>query len=122
MPKDPKKINGEIEWNMAAMDDEQEWIEAPVGWGDNDKDCSDNDESGCGMIDLFSSNTSESFSHEIKIGNECTKTIRLDGYKLDSDETDHSTGVTLWQAAPRLANYIQANAEICEGKTVLELG
>ena len=108
---------------MAAMDDEQEWIEAPVGWGDNDKDCSDNDESGCSMIDLFRSNdTSESFSHEIKIGNECTKTIRLDGYKLDSDETDHSTGVTLWQAAPRLANYIQANAEICEGKTVLELG
>ena len=103
--------------------DEQEWIEAPMGWGDNGKDRPDNDESGCGMIDLFSSNdTSESFSHEIKINNECTKTIRLDGYKLDSDETDHSTGVTLWQAAPRLANYIQANAKICEGKTVLELG
>lgn len=108
--------------NMAAMDDEQEWIEAPVGWGDNDKDCSDNDESGRGMIDLFGSDTSESFSHEIKIDNKCSKTIRLDGYKLDSDETDHSTGVTLWQAAPRLANYIQANAKKFGGKTVLELG
>jgi len=104
----------EVPYRMEE-NDEQEWIEAPVGWGD--------DESGCGMIDLFSSNDkSELFTYEIKIDNEHTKSIRLEGYKLDSDETDHSTGVTLWQAAPRLANYIQANAELFKGRTVLELG
>jgi len=35
------------------------------------------------------------------------KRLYLSGYKLDSDETAQSTGVTLWNASPRLAKYIQ---------------
>ena len=102
--------------------EEQEWIEAPSGWGDNEEgDHRDNDQND--MIDIFgSTDTSERFTYEIKLDNKTVKTIRLEGYKLDSDETDHSTGVTLWQASPRLAKYLQSHTEICKGKTVLEVG
>jgi hypothetical protein len=70
------------------------------------------------------------------------KRIYLSGYKLDSDETAQSTGVTLWDAAPRLAKYImnhehelltnlnndnnneeeESNSMIITGKRILELG
>ena len=54
------------------------------------------------------------------------KGLTLSGFELDSDETDHSTGVTLWQAAPRLADYIHIQKQnsdmLCKGKSVLELG
>lgn len=52
-------------------------------------------------------------------------TLRLAGFKLDSGETDKSTGVTLWQAAPRLSTYImteELTSEMIVGKKVLELG
>jgi predicted nicotinamide N-methyase len=58
--------------------------------------------------------------------------ITLEGYKLDSDETAQSTGVTLWQAAPRLAQYLVDHANdnsdnslvvpLVANKSVLELG
>lgn len=37
--------------------------------------------------------------------------INLKGYKLDSDETAQSTGVTLWQAAPRLATFLMTKMQ-----------
>ena len=96
---------------------EQEWIEAPGGWGSTkvEEDTA---------FDLFGSDDkSETFTYDIQLDKDNCK-ITLSGFQLDSDETDHSTGVTLWQAAPRLADYIiQQNSDtLCKGKSVLELG
>lgn len=96
---------------------EQEWIEAPDGWGSTkvEEDTA---------FDLFGSDDkSETFTYDIQLDKDNCK-ITLSGFQLDSDETDHSTGVTLWQAAPRLADYIiQQNSDtLCKGKSVLELG
>ena len=105
---------------MTEADVEQEWIESPDGWGTKE----DTDDGGGGVLDLFGDNNpNECFTYNINLDDATTKTIRLHGYKLDSDETDRSTGVTLWQAAPRLADYIQQNyTDICTGKYVLEVG
>mmetsp|Transcript_8633 Transcript_8633/g.15140 ORF Transcript_8633/g.15140 Transcript_8633/m.15140 type:complete len:263 (-) Transcript_8633:249-1037(-) len=101
--------------------EEQEWIEAPDGWGPNEEH-QDND-NGSGLLDLFGNDDPHDlFTFNIKINNGTTKTIRLTGFKLGSDETDRSTGVTIWQAAPRLADYLQEHSVMCEGKSVLELG
>mmetsp|Transcript_21435 Transcript_21435/g.46567 ORF Transcript_21435/g.46567 Transcript_21435/m.46567 type:complete len:259 (-) Transcript_21435:60-836(-) len=100
--------------------EEQEWVEAPNGWSD-EEDNGDGD--GDGMLDLFGNDDPhQCFTFQIKTSTTATKNIRLNGFKLHSDETDHSTGVTLWQAAPRLADYLQENAMICKGKSILELG
>jgi len=102
---------------------EQEWIEAPDGWGPEEEHQEDDDDNGGGTLDLFgTTDPHQFFTCSVKMNDTTTKTIRLNGFKLDSDETDHSTGVTLWQAAPRLADYLQANAVVCKDKTVLELG
>jgi len=99
---------------------EQEWIEAPDGWG-NAKE-----EEKEALFDLFGSDDkSETFTYDIQLDKDnCRRRrITLSGYQLDSDETDHSTGVTLWQAAPRLADFLKQNSDIlCKGKSVLELG
>lgn len=96
---------------------EQEWIEAPDGWGPSEeKDSND-------VVDLFGNDDpSEHFAFDIKVDGATVKKIRLHGFKLDSDETSRSTGVTLWQAAPRLAEYLQVQPDLCKGKSVLELG
>ena len=80
--------------------EEQEWIEAPDGWGATKEEHEENDENGSSaVLDLFGNNDpKQSFTYSI--GD--TKTIHLHGYKLDSDHVDDSTGVTLWQAAPRV--------------------
>ena len=98
---------------------EQEWIEAPDGWG-NAKE----EEEESAAFDLFGSDDkSETFTYDIQLDKNKCKRITLSGFKLDSDETDHSTGATLWQAAPRLADYIIQNSDmLCKGKSVLELG
>ena len=75
------------------------------------------------MLDLFErTDPSESFSFDVKLNNGATKSILLSGFKLDSDETDRSTGVTIWDAAPRLVNYLQQNVSTVAQKSVLELG
>ena len=98
--------------------DEQEWIEAPDGWG------STKEEEESTTFDLFGSDDkSETFTYDIQLDKDKCCKIILSGFKLDSDETDHSTGATLWQAAPRLADYINQNSKIlCKGKSILELG
>ena len=113
--------------------EEQEWIEAPEGWAgleqpeskgkvEEDDNSSSSDGEG-GMLDLFGAeDPQQSFTYSIKLNDNTTKRIQLKGFKLDTDEVDHSTGVTLWQAAPRLADYIQAHPAVCIGKSVLELG
>mmetsp|Transcript_3988 Transcript_3988/g.8958 ORF Transcript_3988/g.8958 Transcript_3988/m.8958 type:complete len:279 (-) Transcript_3988:316-1152(-) len=113
---------------MTSESEEQEWIEAPDAWGPTE-DPQGNDNDGT-MLDLFGKDDpSDIFTFQIKYNNNSdaasnkTKTIRLSGFKLDSDEVDRSTGVTIWAAAPRLAHYLQEHAEsTCEGKSVLELG
>jgi len=97
---------------------EQEWIEAPDGWG------STKEEEENIAFDLFGSDDkSETFTYDIQLDKDNCKRIALTGFELDSDETDHSTGVTLWQAAPRLADYLNQNSGmLCKGKSVLELG
>ena len=96
---------------------ETEWTEAPDGWGDDHiKD------EASGHLDLFgNSDPREHFVYKIKVGNN-TKSMRLHGFKLDSNETDRSTGVTLWQAAPRLSDYLQAHSDLLLQKRVLEVG
>lgn len=79
--------------------DEQEWIEAPDGWGTTKGEHEEN-ENESADLDLFgSADPKQRFTYRI----DNTKTIHLHGYKLDSDQVDHSTGVTLWQAAPRVS-------------------
>ena len=57
---------------------------------------------GSAVLDLFGNNDpKQSFTYRV----DNTKTIHLHGYKLDSDQVDHSTGVTLWQAAPRVRTF-----------------
>ena len=106
---------------MEMEDKEQLWIESPNGWGAQDEQEKDNDNDG-GLIDLFETDPNEDFAFHIRINTNTTKTICLRGFKLDSEETDRSTGVTLWKASPRLAKYLQENSVVCKGKSVLELG
>ena len=107
-----------------AESEEQEWVEAPGGWGESSGD--DNDD-GCeeSGFDLFADNDpQDSFSFTVSGSTAATTTkLHLSGFKLDSDETAQSTGVTLWKESPRLATYIQeAKDELIVGKSVLELG
>ena len=100
---------------------EQEWIESPDGWGTNEKCRASVD--GCESIDLFGNDDpTEYYTFTVHIDDNTAKTLRLQGFKLDSEETVRSTGVTLWQAAPRLATFLQNHPEACRGKSVLELG
>jgi len=99
---------------------ETEWIEAPDGWGDAATQDESSDSNH--VLDLFgNSDPRQHFDYKIKIGKE-TKSVFLRGFKLDSNETDRSTGVTLWQAAPLLSNYLQSQPEILLQKQVLEVG
>ena len=85
---------------------EQEWIEAPDGWGSTkvEEDTA---------FDLFGSDDkSETFTYDIQLDKDNCK-ITLSGFQLDSDETDHLTGVTLWQAAPRLVLELGAWLGLC---------
>lgn len=108
--------------NMALESGEQEWIEAPDAWGPNEDHQDDGNDGGC-MLDLFGNDDPHDvFTFHIKCHDGSAKTIRLSGFKLGSDETDRSTGVTIWQAAPRLADYLQGRPETCTGRSVLELG
>jgi predicted nicotinamide N-methyase len=102
--------------------DDEEWIESPTGWGPR-YDGPDISDDG-GLPDLFASDdTEEYYIFRMRVdGTTASKTVRLHGYKLDSEETYRSTGVTLWQAAPRLADYLQNHPEVCGGRSVLELG
>ena len=101
---------------------EHHWIEAPEGWGQDDKQEEGTEDGRC-LLDLFErTDPSESFSFDVKLNNGATKSILLSGFKLDSDETDRSTGVTIWDAAPRLVNYLQQNVSTVAQKSVLELG
>ncbi|KAL7546560.1 hypothetical protein ACHAWF_009886 [Thalassiosira exigua] len=100
---------------------EEDWIESPDGWGQDDDEGKGDGSSG--LLDLFGNdNQNENFTFNVKIQASTTKQVRLNGFKLDSNETARSTGVTLWQAAPRLAGYLQENAVICKAKSILELG
>jgi len=107
---------------MATPSEEQEWIESPDGWGPGEE-VEDDGCRGGGMLDLFGKeDPHEAFTHELRLRDGTRKRIRLRGFKVDSDAVDRSTGVTLWQAAPRLADYLQDHAELCDGTSVLELG
>lgn len=106
--------------------EEQEWIESPEGWGTK-VECRGSDDGDvdglCGSVDLFGNDDpNEYFTFTIQVDYKTTKLLRSHGFKLDSEETDRSTGVTLWQAAPRLASFLQNHPEVCKGKSVLELG
>mmetsp|Transcript_52863 Transcript_52863/g.158227 ORF Transcript_52863/g.158227 Transcript_52863/m.158227 type:complete len:273 (-) Transcript_52863:188-1006(-) len=123
--------------------EEVEWIESPDGWGKNDvgekHDSDDDSDDGGGGGGLFADTDPRDF-FEFRVQRQerhlqdaadknaievHTTTIRLAGFKLDSSQTDKSTGVTLWQAAPCLANYIMSldrSSEMITGRKVLELG
>lgn len=114
---------------MEEDEQEQEWIEAPEGWGEHEQGGEtnqedDDEEEESNFVDLFANkDPREYFKLTLKIDETTTKTLKLAGFQLDSDQVDQSTGVTLWKAAPRLATYLQNNAsEFVKGRTVLELG
>ncbi|KAL3826617.1 hypothetical protein ACHAXA_010542 [Cyclostephanos tholiformis] len=102
--------------------EDEEWIESPTGWGPKEDGHDVIDD--VGLPDIFASDDpTECFTFRMRVdGTTTPKTVRLHGYKLDSDETYRSTGVTLWQASPRLADYLGDHPEVCGGKSVLELG
>ena len=120
---------------LPVVEAEKEWIEAPGGWGggedststsspkedDDDDDDDDECDDESSPFDLFANvdkslkfpfdvltktKTTMATKDDNKISATIKKRLYLSGYKLDSDETAQSTGVTLWDAAPRLANYI----------------
>ena len=108
-------------------EEEQDWIESPHGWEDDNRN--DPDDDGATTWDLFAdTDPRHSFTYKVTINSTTSKTLHLNGYKLDSDETARSTGVTLWQAAPRLANYLQQQQQhqqvitMIQNQRVLELG
>lgn len=120
---------------MASKEQELEWIEQPGGWeGDSEtpnEKCNGNayddnnngndGEEGFGF-DLFGETNPElTFPFDIPLQDKFVK-LRLEGFTLDSDETAQSTGVTLWQAAPRLANFLIKSPELVADKRILELG
>lgn len=119
---------------MANKEEELEWIEQPGGWeGESEKqeekatedtDDDDNSEEGFGGFDLFAENDPKLvFPFDIPLAGNKTVKLRLEGFTLDSDETAQSTGVTLWQAAPRLSHYlVSTTEEFVAGKSILELG
>jgi 16S rRNA G966 N2-methylase RsmD len=123
----------------AADDDEEEeeeaWIESPDGWGvpESVRHATANDDEEEGLphhgADLLfgGSDPREIFRYDrlavvsARGGGE-GPTIVLSGYKLDSNNTDQSTGVTLWPAASLLADYLVQYPELVREKRVLELG
>jgi predicted nicotinamide N-methyase len=117
------------------VEEEEEWIESPDGWGPesprkaNDVAEEDDEDLPSAGADLFVSSVDprETFryavsSDEAAAGEAGPIIIVLSGYKLDSDNTDQSTGVTLWRAAPLLADYLIAQRHLVCDKRVLELG
>ena len=48
--------------------------------------------------------------------------IKLNGYKYDSDETFNSTGLTLWRAAEHLCYYLIRHRDVLQNKRMCELG
>ena len=131
---------------MASEEQELEWIEQPGGWeGDSENqdktgndngnvdESDDDEEQRYGGFDLFADKNSESsFPFEMALfggggNNKGTLKLKLEGFHLQSDESAQSTGVTLWNAAPRLARYLCSDEgtvadEFIRGKSILELG
>ena len=127
---------------MASKEQEVEWIEQPGGWDgdetqggkevdngkdDNDDDYDDDSDQNYGGFDLFAGQESSesTFPFDVITPSGNAVHLRLEGFALGSDETAQSTGVTLWQAAPRLAQYLAeeiVTEELVRGKSVLELG
>ena len=120
---------------MASKEQELEWIEQPGGWeGDSEtqnENCiesgndenDDDGEEGFTGFDLFGEiNPELTFPFDIPLSEDKTIKLRLEGFTLDSDETAQSTGVTLWQAAPRLARHLIQAPQLVARKRVLELG
>ncbi len=127
---------------MASKEQELEWIEQPGGWegdnceeseeeakksikhaDDNADDDADDDDEEYGGFDLFGEpDPSLTFPFEIPLAGGKAVKLKLEGFTLDSDETAQSTGVTLWQAAPRLARFLSEHTNLVVGKSVLELG
>ena len=109
---------------MASKEQELEWIEQPGGWeGDKDGEdeeakksieTDDDENEGYGGFDLFGEpDPSLTFSFEIPLAGGKAVKLKLEGFTLDSDETAQSTGVTLWQAAPRLARFLSGDSCLC---------
>lgn len=110
------------------MNDEKEWIESPDGWGPTHAEI--DDEEGVGVnnaIDLFA-DTDPRQSFEFRIAKsdaaDAEDTVRIAGFKLDSDEAAMSTGATLWDGSHRLAAHLRDRgaADYIHGRRVLELG
>ena len=98
---------------------ETQWIESPAGWGDDDDPSQIT--SAAGAAGFFEDpDPSTLFRFPLPNGT----TLQLHGYKLDSTPTAHSTGVTLWQAAPLLGRYLLQLPEEKQQRirNVLELG
>lgn len=126
---------------LATPDNEQEWIEIPDGWGQAKESSSssserdkqrneqpDSDDERPAMDIFANPDPRESYCFRIPKNNNNNNDnddmlVELTGFHLDSDETSHSTGVTLWGASPRLAKYITLEQHYCiHGKKVVELG
>jgi 16S rRNA G966 N2-methylase RsmD len=122
----------------AADDDEEEeaWIESPDGWGvpesvrhataNDDEEDEGLPQNGADLL-FGGSDPREIFRYDRLAvvparGGGGGPTIVLAGYKLDSNNTDQSTGVTLWPAASLLADYLVQYPELVREKRVLELG
>jgi predicted nicotinamide N-methyase len=114
----------------AEEEEVEEWIESPDGWGPESvrhSTANDDEEEGLpnhGADLLFGgSDPREVFRYDrLVVSGGGGPTIVLSGYKLDSDHTDQSTGVTLWPAASHLADYLVEYPELVREKRVLELG
>ena len=117
--------------NVDTVRDEQEWIESPDGWNDpttasiNDDDDDDDEETAMNFLFANDNNNNNKDPSDVFsfVMSPTSDTIHLEGYQLDSDETARSTGVTLWGAAPQLAQYLVDHADrVIRGRRVVELG
>jgi predicted nicotinamide N-methyase len=89
---------------------ETKWTDDTIRWPeDNDKKIEkDDEEEEERPMDIFKDpDPTENFQFRFEIGDEDEAIeIELDGYKSDSDEIWHSTGLTLWKASEYLCRYL----------------
>ena len=109
-------------------EEETQWTDDRIRWEEDFRNKKEGDEDEeeeeCAFIDPFKdADPFHTFSFQFDVANDTEKSISIElrGYKTGADEVWKSTGLTIWRASEHLCRYMAANAELFEGKSVLEV-
>lgn len=117
--------------NEPAVDEliETPWTDDAIRWPDDPpkkvQSDDDDDEEETGFMDPFKDPDPFqifSFHFQNPFEKDGTLDITVRGYKSEADEIWQSTGLTLWRASEFLCEFQLENAQMFQGKRVLELG